>query len=113
MTINNTDKNKKLDKKTEEKENNQGHESNKFISFLSMTACLAFLFILFCTLVFPEYLPFFGLNVKMCYMIVLQLISFIFVLSTLQTPHLDFKWQMVCLIFALILVGESYFILLS
>ena len=94
-------------------ENNQGHESNKFIAFLAMTAVLFFPFILFCALVFPEYLPFFGLNVKMCYMIVLQLISLIFMLFLLQKPQLDFKWQITCIVFAFILVGESYFLLLT
>ena len=110
MTINN-DENKLDNNKVDE--NKQGQESNKFITFLSITSVLAFPFILFCAWIFPEYLPFFGLNVKMCYMIVLQLISLFFILAAIQTSHLDLKWQITCIVFAFILVGESYFLLFS
>ncbi len=110
MTINN-DENKLDNNKVDE--NKQVQEGNKFITFLAVISILVFPFILFCAWVFPEYLPFFGLNVKMCYMIVLQLISFFFILAVIQKPSLDLKWQIICIIFAFILLGESYFLLFS
>lgn len=115
MTVNNIDKDTEdqVEKNKIEEDKQEEHEGNGFITFLALAALFFFPFILLCAWLFPEYLPFFGLNVKMCYMIVLQLISLIFMLFVLQKPQLDFKWQITCIVFAFILVGESYFLLFS
>lgn len=86
--------------------------TNKIISYLSISATLIFPGILALAIFVPEYLPFFGLNVKKCYMAAMQLMSLILLLSFIQTPKLEWRWQIFTLIFSFIILGESWFIML-
>ena len=77
MTVNNIDKDTEdqVEKNKIEEDKQEEHEGNGFITFIALAALFFFPFILLCAWLFPEYLPFFGLNVKMCYMIVLQFLN--------------------------------------
>ncbi len=80
---------------------------------IAMVACILFPIVLCLIFFASEYLPFFDLSVKMCYMAVMQLFSLIFLMAFLQKPPFDLKWRIVCIVFSFITMGESWFIMVD
>lgn len=85
-------------------------KTRKVVSYLTLPVTLLFFAALIITFLYPEFLQKLNLTETEAWVIIMNLISLIFLLSFLQT-HLSLPWRIFCLIASFLVLFESILML--